>query len=72
MNKKQPGPQEVASTFGEQPAVDIKRLLGAYYTPDALANILAKWALVAERGTVLDPSFGRCAFLSAAAKILGG
>ena len=70
MNKKQPGPQEVASTFGEQPAVDIKRLLGAYYTPDALANILAKWALVAERGTVLDPSFGRCAFLSAAAKIL--
>ena len=70
VNKKQPGAHEAASTFGEESTVDTKRLLGAYYTPDALASVLAKWALVSERGTVLDPSFGGCAFLSAAARIL--
>ena len=53
-------------------AVDPRRLLGAYYTPDALAGVLAKWALASGRGNFLDPSFGRCAFVNAATTILAG
>ena len=47
-----------------------KRLLGAYYTPSDVATSLATWALAPGIGTVLDPSFGGCAFLSAAASAL--
>ena len=54
----------------EIPRINPRRLLGAYYTPDALANILATWALAHEKGNVLDPSFGGCAFLNAATTIL--
>jgi len=43
-----------------------RRLLGAYYTPESLAAILVAWALDRETGTVLDPSYGGCSFLSAA------
>ena len=50
--------------------INPRRLLGAYYTPDALANILATWALAPGKGNVLDPSFGGCAFLNAATTIL--
>ncbi len=50
--------------------INPRRLLGAYYTPDALASILATWALAPGRGNVLDPSFGGCAFLNAATTIL--
>ena len=50
--------------------VNPRRLLGSYYTPDALANILATWALAPGRGNVLDPSFGGCVFLNAATMIL--
>ena len=58
------------STSGDEPSVNSQRLLGAYYTPDELATVLATWALEFERGTVLDPSFGGCAFLNAATKVL--
>lgn len=50
--------------------VDRRRLLGAYYTPEDLASILVSWALAHRAGTVLDPSFGGCAFLNAAAAVL--
>lgn len=50
--------------------VDHRRLLGVYYTPDDLAEVLVEWALEHSPGTVLDPSFGGCAFLRAAAKVL--
>ena len=50
--------------------INPRRLLGAYYTPDALASILATWALAPGKGNVLDPSFGGCAFLNAATTIL--
>ena len=50
--------------------INPRRLLGAYYTPDALASILATWALASGKGNVLDPSFGGCAFLNAATTIL--
>jgi len=50
--------------------VDPKRLLGAFYTPESLAGILVRWALKGVTGSVLDPSFGGCAFLTAATKEL--
>ena len=57
-------------TAREFSQINPRRLLGAYYTPDALANILTTWALAPGKGNILDPSFGRCAFLNAATKIL--
>ena len=47
-----------------------RRLLGAYYTPKDLAEVLTRWALTPDPGTVLDPSFGGCVFLEAAAEFL--
>ena len=48
-----------------------RRLLGAYYTPVEIATSLSKWALAQDITTVLDPSFGGCAFLKAATAVLG-
>ena len=68
---KQPLSALVADpTYREISRINPRRLLGAYYTPDALANILATWALAPGKGNVLDPSFGGCAFLNAATTIL--
>ena len=68
---KQPLSALVADpTYREISRINPRRLLGAYYTPDSLANILATWALAHEKGNVLDPSFGGCAFLNAATTIL--
>ena len=47
-----------------------RRLFGVYYTPDNLASLLVRWALAGGRGPVLDPSYGGCAFLEAAVRIL--
>ena len=55
-NEKQLRAQEAALTCSENPSVDPRRLLGAYYTPDPLPGILTEWALTPGRGTVLDPS----------------
>ena len=59
----------LASTHGELRSAE-RRLLGAYYTPDDLATVLARWALADTDGPVLDPSYGGCAFLEAAARVL--
>ena len=72
VNRKQLSDQDAAPTCSEESSADLRRLLGAYYTPDALAGVLAEWALAPKRGTVLDPSFGGCAFLNAATKVLAG
>ena len=50
--------------------VDRRRLLGVYYTPDDLAMVLVRWALADGSGPLLDPSYGGCAFLEAAARFL--
>ena len=50
--------------------VSPRRLLGAFYTPDALATVLTRWALDGCAGSVLDPSYGGCAFLRAAVDVL--
>lgn len=51
-------------------SVPRRRLLGTYYTPDELASVLVRWALADGDGPVLDPSYGGCAFLEAAARAL--
>lgn len=43
-----------------------QRELGAYYTPDFLASLLAKWAIRSCNEHVLEPGFGGCGFLQAA------
>jgi adenine-specific DNA-methyltransferase len=42
------------------------RLLGKYYTPKSLADVIAHWAIRRPTDTVLDPSFGGCVFLESA------
>ena len=69
-NEKQLSTKEAALTRSEDSSVDPRRLLGAYYTPHPLPSILTEWALTPGRGTVLDPSYGGCAFLNAATKVL--
>ena len=69
-NRKLLNSQGAVPTRREESSVDRQRLLGVYYTPEALAGVLAKWALAPGRGTVLDPSFGGCAFLNAATRVL--
>ena len=54
----------------EVPGVSSRRILGAYYTPDHLAEVMVRWALAGGTGTVLDPSYGGCAFLDAAVNVL--
>jgi len=47
-------------------ALDERRKLGAYYTPERLSKILSDWAIRGGQDTVLEPSFGGCGFLAAA------
>ncbi len=54
-----------------QVAVSKQRQLGAYYTPEAVADLLVRWALNGKIGRVLDPSFGGCSFLRSAVSVLG-
>lgn len=44
--------------------------LASFYTPRAVAQALTNWAIADSRATVLDPSYGGCAFLYAAAETL--
>ena len=60
----------LVSAHGELGGAARRRLLGAYYTPDDLATVLARWALADADGPILDPSYGGCAFLEAAARVL--
>jgi len=46
--------------------------LGRYYTPPSLARPLVEWAIRDEKTRFLDPSFGGCSFLVAAAERLRG
>ena len=54
----------------DEAGVGSRRLFGIYYTPENLASVLVQWALADGRGPVLDPSYGGCAFLDAAAQVL--
>ncbi len=48
---------------------DIKRF-GRYYTPEAIAQAMVDWAIRDSNCTVLDPSFGGCAFFRASVAAL--
>jgi hypothetical protein len=43
-----------------------RRELGSFYTPLPVATALARWAVRRADDTVLDPSYGGCAFFNAA------
>lgn len=43
-----------------------RRILGAYYTPERLSQLLTDWAIRHVDDTVLEPSFGGCGFLATA------
>jgi adenine-specific DNA-methyltransferase len=47
------------------PAPDRQKELGAFYTPPAMARILADWAIREQGDRVLDPSFGGLVFMQA-------
>lgn len=47
-----------------------KRQLGAYFTPDVLTKVICEWAIQSKTEKVLEPSFGGCGFLEAAAQRL--
>lgn len=52
---------------GEQSQPSLtKKELGAFYTPSALASLLAKWAIRSREEHILEPGFGGCGFLQAA------
>ena len=53
------------------PQVSHRRRFGVYYTPRDLAATMVRWALDGGTGPILDPSYGGCAFLAAAARVLG-
>ena len=56
------------------PDFQTKKRLGAYYTPQALTDVLASFALRSPTDTVLEPSFGGGAFIRSAIqqfKVLG-
>ena len=46
------------------------RTYGAFYTPEDVAEALTRWAVQDASDTVFDPSYGGCAFFSAALRVL--
>lgn len=47
-------------------SLEERRILGAYYTPERLSQLLTDWAIRTADDTVLEPSFGGCGFLATA------
>src|ERR671911_2519557 len=45
---------------------ELRKALGAFYTPPAMAEALVEWAVRSSGERVFDPSFGGCVFLEAA------
>lgn len=43
-----------------------KKDLGAFYTHQALSDLMSAWAIESPHSTVLEPSFGGCGFLRSA------
>ena len=47
-----------------------QKMLGAFYTPPALSDILVEWAVRNADDRVLEPGFGGCGFIESAFKRL--
>jgi len=58
-------------TLSPSSTVENKKKFASFYTPRPVAQALADWAIIDADTTVLDPSFGGCAFLYAALETLG-
>jgi len=57
-------------TQGSSSSVQNRKNFASFYTPPEVAQILTDWAITDASTTVLDPSFGGCAFLYAALQTL--
>jgi adenine-specific DNA methylase len=64
--------EELDSMPKMKDARERRRDLGIYYTPPETAKILARWVIRHPDETVLEPSFGGCAMLSAAVSVFRG
>jgi adenine-specific DNA-methyltransferase len=60
------GVQPQGQQLGVSRPLQERRILGAYYTPERLSQLLADWAIRDVSDIVLEPSFGGCGFLSTA------
>lgn len=58
------------SSIAAKRDIEEKRSLGAYYTPERLSDILARWAIRTSGDMILEPSFGGCGFLRSASRSL--
>jgi hypothetical protein len=56
---------ELPRPHATAPAFTVQRALGAYYTPDLAADVMADWLLRDGGGRVLEPSMGDGVFLQA-------
>lgn len=51
-------------------SLEMRKELGAYYTPSALSQVMSNWAIRKPTDKVLEPSFGGCGFLESCEKSL--
>lgn len=58
------------SSSDQETERDLRRQYAAYYTPSDVATSMVEWAIESPMQTLLDPSFGGCVFLGAAAQRL--
>jgi len=61
----------MALTLPKSPSGEAAKSYGAYYTDQAIAHFLVRWAVREPHDSVLDPSFGGGVFLYSAIKRLG-
>ena len=53
-------------------SLEMRKELGAYYTPSALSQVMSDWAIRKPTDKILEPSFGGCGFLESCEKSLMG
>ncbi|WP_158087414.1 Eco57I restriction-modification methylase domain-containing protein [Pantoea cypripedii] len=51
-------------------SLEMRKELGAYYTPSALSQVMSDWAIRKPTDKILEPSFGGCGFLESCEKSL--
>ncbi|CAN5611935.1 N-6 DNA methylase [soil metagenome] len=58
--------------LGRPDTPEARKARGAFFTPQAIADFLARWAIRTPKARVLDPTSGDGAFLVAAGRVLQG
>jgi adenine-specific DNA-methyltransferase len=68
------GPEQPSATYQHllqrRAALAERRKIGAYYTPQGVADVLSEWAIRSANDIILEPSFGGCGFLESSANRL--